>query len=182
MLATHTLINPILCFGEHTHDLINDALEVQLGRFLPILHQITEFNTHTTRWIANSMIQLAALYCAEGTMYSTTEGAGMQKIHLTEFIKGIGKLLAVVITLDEAIEANQALKNAWQIYQKMVKYVRNEPEKVAEGVNADHILSLESLLEKYDLAVFNQSLFWTAISTRFEAPDEQYPFGMKKVI
>jgi hypothetical protein len=168
---------PISCFGKDMSD-PTQTLEIQFGRFLPILQNVYNYSQRCRDVMVNVMLQLAGLYFEKGSFYES----GLRQVHMDSILSQLGKLLRVLLTLDLMIEGNTQIAQAWQAYKKMFKYVRVEPQTFSPELTPAHIEAMESLLYNIEMHVFNNSIFMSAINTKFESPNGQYPHDQEKGI
>jgi hypothetical protein len=119
---------PLLLFGEELRDGDVQEGEIQLqigesesvhkgrnvtllspGRILPLIVELAQFVDRINTVFLNGIRQFASLYHEKQTMYN----ASFARIHLRPAVEALGRLLMILVTLDEIAGRNEALQNAW---------------------------------------------------------------------
>ncbi|CAE1304616.1 MRT43 [Acanthosepion pharaonis] len=126
--AKQKFYNALLFYGEGEVDsnLPECEGQIQMGRMMPLLQELSCFVTRIYEVVKNVVQQLAALYT---TPKSGTKLIDVTGVHFQVVFGHLGDLLTVLITLDKIIENHAVLKDHWTLYKRMLKSVRHNPTK-----------------------------------------------------
>lgn len=94
------------------------GLEVQMGAFLPILQDLSNFIRRLNSLIVNLLQQLSSLYHERTRLYATT----FKHINLNCVFESLGSALRVLATIDSIIWDNEAISEGWLAYKRMVVF------------------------------------------------------------
>lgn len=132
----------------------SDSPEVQMGRFLPFLQDMSNFVQRCHNLIKNCVHQLACLYHERQKLYLST----FKHVHLETVFEAMGQVCRVLITLDAIVADNKDLQHAWSSYKRMVKYVRADPARYGLQDTAK-LRNFEALMFEHERRIFNSGMF-----------------------
>uniref|UniRef100_A0A8C3LGH8 WASH complex subunit 4 n=1 Tax=Chrysolophus pictus TaxID=9089 RepID=A0A8C3LGH8_CHRPC len=137
--------NGLLFYGEGATDssMVEGDCQIQMGRFVSFLQELSCFVTRCYEVVVNVVHQLAMLY------------------HL------LCKLLTVLITLDEIIDNHGTLKDHWTMYKRLLKSVHHNPSKF--GIQEDKLKPFEKLLLKLECQLLDGMIFQACIEQQFDS-------------
>jgi WASH complex subunit 7 len=103
-------------FGEFLNQKEPEEGEIQLqvGRMLPFLQEVSKFIERAYAIIKNATYQLASLYHPKQKLYQTS----FKDVHLQTVVDHLGELFGVLIAMDEIIMSNQQYSNAFNTYKR----------------------------------------------------------------
>lgn len=132
------------CFGEGREEEATTR-EVEFGRTLPFLQELSNFVERCHACALNLVQQLAALYSPEDESYADT----FRDVRLAAPFQSLSHLLGVLVELDVAVEQNEALAAAWVDYKKLVQRVRADPDSFESSFRGG-TTPMEKRLEKFE--------------------------------
>jgi WASH complex subunit 7 len=126
-IADDKFYAPLLLFGEELREKETEEGEIQLqiARMLPLIVELSQFVDRVNVVFLNGVRQLAALYHERQPLYV----ASFNRVHLRPAVDALGRLLTILITLDEIASKNVELRNGWQKYKRMARIARDAPAK-----------------------------------------------------
>ncbi|GAM18419.1 hypothetical protein SAMD00019534_015940 [Acytostelium subglobosum LB1] len=156
---------PLIVFGEITGEASEGDVQVEVGRLLPFMIDLSAFVNRCYAITRNIVSQLASCYQAQANAFSKF----FKNIHLQSVFYALSDLFSVLITLDQIVVQNQALASSWGRFQRMVKSVRAEPGKygVAEE---DRLWQLEKLLLSLKGQLLEGYIYQACITQEFDFP------------
>jgi len=146
-------------------------LEVQMGKFLPFMQDLSNFTRRINNVVRNFIAQLACLYHERMKIYATT----FKMVELDLVFDAIGEALTILITIDSLIAENEELRDAWAAYRRMFRYVRADP--ASYGVTAKKAKQLEVLLTQLDERLMSVTSFACALQQDYSLPDPRNPYA-----
>ncbi|XP_031573328.1 WASH complex subunit 4-like [Actinia tenebrosa] len=164
--AVTKFYTPLLLYEEagSETELEEGEAQVKMGRMLPLLQEISSFVTRCYEVVKNVLQQLGSLYNKTGPKVIDTTG-----VHFTTVFEHLGKLLMVLITLDEIIEASQTLKEHWKLYRRMVKSVYHNTGMF--GVEEEKLRPFEKLLMSLEGQLLDGVILQNCVEQPFDAPN-----------
>jgi len=119
--AVNEFYGPLLLYGEGVSEqTVSDGdAQVAIGQLLPFLQRLSVFVGRVNLEVKNVVHQLAMLYSPTPTI----QAIHTDEVHLLTVLQHLGDTLTVLITLDEIIASNEALRGHWKMYKRMVKAV-----------------------------------------------------------
>lgn len=104
---------PLLLYGEGVTDqtVAEGDAQVAIGQFMPFLQKLSVFVGRVNLVVKNVVHQLAMLYSPTPTMHAIHT----EDVHLLPVFQHLGDALTVLITLDEIIGQNEALRGHWKM-------------------------------------------------------------------
>jgi WASH complex subunit 7 len=136
-------------------------IESQMGHFMTLLQDLSNFVTRLHALARNLVNQLACLYHERQKLYLST----FKHVQLDVVYETLGTLCHVLITLDSIVADNANIELAWNTYKRMVKYIRSDPAKY--GADATQLRSFENMLLSLDRIVIGANMFESMLSQDF---------------
>ncbi|XP_034984556.2 WASH complex subunit 4 isoform X1 [Zootoca vivipara] len=157
--------NGLLFYGEGAMDSskVEGDGQIQMGRFISFLQELSCFVTRCYEVVMNVVHQLAALYTSNKNAPKVIETSG---VHFQAMYEHLGELLAVLLTLDEIIDNHATLKEHWTMYKRLLKSVHHNPSKF--GVQEDKLKPFEKLLLKLENQLLDGTIFQACIEQQFD--------------
>lgn len=132
--------------------------EQEMGAFLPLLQDLTNFVRRLYALARNLINQLACLYHERQKLWMST----FKYIHLDLPFQCLAELAAIPLTLDTIIADNPNFQSFWHQFKRMIKYIRADPAKY--GMEDQLKLRVfEQCLLQLDRLVLNGSMFSTML-------------------
>jgi WASH complex subunit 7 len=138
-------------------DLQEGEAQLQLGRILPLLQDLSSFVVRVYAVVKKVIQQLAALYAPElrGSLKKVMDGSG---VHLQQVYEHLGDALAILLTLDTIIRHSRALHEHWTLYRRMMTTaVRGSAEKF--GTTEEKLRPLEKQIIKLEGELLEGRIF-----------------------
>ncbi|EFA80426.1 hypothetical protein PPL_07260 [Heterostelium album PN500] len=156
---------PLIVFGEITGEASEGDVQVEVGRLLPFMIDLSAFVNRCYAITRNVVSQLASCYQNQTTAFTKF----FKNVHLQTVFYSLADLFTVLITLDQVVTQNQALSSSWGRFQRMVKSVRAEPGKygVAEE---ERLFQLEKLLLSLKGQLLEGYIFQSCVQQEFDFP------------
>lgn len=138
-------------------------LQIAMGRLMPLLQGMCVFVRRCYAVIVNTVHQLASLYSNAQRFFNVAN------IHFREVFVALGDVLAVLITIEEIIRSNAALRDGWASYRRMVATMRADPSTYeTDKAELDELMRL---LGEIDTTLFDDMIVDNAIRQRFDLED-----------
>ncbi len=149
-------------------------LQLQIGRAMPLLQDVSNFAQRCNAVILNAVHQLCALYDAA----STHLFALWRNVHLVPVFKQMGLLLATLQTIDAIVRDNEVLQEAWQAYKKLVVSSATAAAATEGGEGgSEPDRSLERMVAALDFSVLAGALYSNCVGQYFDVAAEGAPPG-----
>ncbi|KAF3854570.1 hypothetical protein F7725_022625 [Dissostichus mawsoni] len=191
--------NGLLYYGEGVSDtsVVEGESQIQMGRFISFLQELSCFVTRCYEVVVNIVHQLAALYNSNKGATKIIESSGVhfqvglrflkQILHLCISIskylyhvclifplqtvyEHLGELLVVLLTLDEIMENHGTLKDHWKMYKRLLKSVHHNPGKFS--IPEEKLKPFEKLLLKLEGQMLDGMILQACVEQRFDDPGE----------
>ncbi|KAK1789807.1 hypothetical protein P4O66_015690 [Electrophorus voltai] len=164
--------NGLLYYGEGVSDtsVVEGECQVQMGRFVSFLQELSCFVTRCFEVVINVVYQLAALYNSNKGATKIIESSG---VHFQTVYEHLGELLVVLITLDEIMENHATFRDHWKMYKRLLKSVHHNPSKF--GIPEEKLKPFEKLLLKLEGQLLDSMIFqvtMACVEQRFDYPGE----------
>ncbi|XP_060770735.1 WASH complex subunit 4 [Neoarius graeffei] len=161
--------NGLLYYGEGVSDtsVVEGECQVQMGRFISFLQELSCFVSRCFEVVVNLVHQLAALYNSSKAATKIIESSG---VHFQTVYEHLGELLVVLITLDEIMENHGTLRDHWKMYKRLLKSVHHNPSKFA--IPEEKLKPFEKLLLKLEGQLLDSMIFQACVDQRFDNPGE----------
>uniref|UniRef100_A0A4W4GUC8 WASH complex subunit 4 n=1 Tax=Electrophorus electricus TaxID=8005 RepID=A0A4W4GUC8_ELEEL len=161
--------NGLLYYGEGVSDtsVVEGECQVQMGRFVSFLQELSCFVTRCFEVVVNVVYQLAALYNSNKGATKIIESSG---VHFQTVYEHLGELLVVLITLDEIMENHATFRDHWKMYKRLLKSVHHNPSKF--GIPEEKLKPFEKLLLKLEGQLLDSMIFQACVEQRFDYPGE----------
>ncbi|KFW84329.1 WASH complex subunit 7, partial [Manacus vitellinus] len=158
--------NGLLFYGEGATDssMVEGDCQIQMGRFVSFLQELSCFVTRCYEVVVNVVHQLAVLYTSNKNAPKIIETSG---VHFQAMYEHLGELLTVLITLDEIIDNHATLKDHWTMYKRLLKSVHHNPSKF--GIQEDKLKPFEKLLLKLECQLLEGMIFQACIEQQFDS-------------
>jgi WASH complex subunit 7 len=136
--------------------------EKMMGNFLLTLQEVSNFVDRCYEVVINMIQQMSSLLSPKEALYR----ASFQTTHLLPFVKCLGELLTVLITLDNIIQQNDLLLEAWTYYKTTIGHLRADP--TAFGTDEAGVTKFERLLVSLESTLMTEEIFKGCIEQDFE--------------
>ncbi|XP_012874568.1 PREDICTED: WASH complex subunit 7 [Dipodomys ordii] len=148
--------NGLLFYGEGATDssMVEGDCQIQMGRFISFLQELSCFVTRCYEVVMNVVHQLAALYISNKIAPKIIETTG---VHFQTMYEHLGELLTVLLTLDEIIDNHVTLKDHWTMYKRLLKSVHHNPSKF--GIQEEKLKPFEKFLLKLEGQLLDGTIF-----------------------
>ncbi|XP_071278772.1 WASH complex subunit 4 [Agelaius tricolor] len=158
--------NGLLFYGEGATDssMVEGDCQIQMGRFVSFLQELSCFVTRCYEVVVNVVHQLAVLYTSNKNAPKIIETSG---VHFQAMYEHLGELLTILITLDEIIDNHATLKDHWTMYKRLLKSVHHNPSKF--GIQEDKLKPFEKLLLKLECQLLDGMIFQACIEQQFDS-------------
>lgn len=158
--------NGLLFYGEGATDssMVEGDCQIQMGRFISFLQELSCFVTRCYEVVMNVVHQLAALYISNKIAPKIIETTG---VHFQTMYEHLGELLTVLLTLDEIIDNHVTLKDHWTMYKRLLKSVHHNPSKF--GIQEEKLKPFEKFLLKLEGQLLDGMIFQACIEQQFDS-------------
>ncbi|XP_029457390.1 WASH complex subunit 4 isoform X2 [Rhinatrema bivittatum] len=157
--------NGLLFYGEGAESsMVEGDSQVQMGRFVSFLQELSCFVTRCYEVVMNVVHQLASLYTSNRNASKIMETSG---VHFQTLYEHLGELLTVLLTLDEIIDNHATMKDHWTMYKRLLKSVHHNPVKF--GIQEDKLKPFEKLLLKLESQLLDGMIFQSCIEQQFDS-------------
>ncbi|XP_023613034.1 WASH complex subunit 4 isoform X8 [Myotis lucifugus] len=148
--------NGLLFYGEGVTDssMVEGDCQIQMGRFISFLQELSCFVTRCYEVVMNVVHQLAVLYINNKVAPKIIETTG---VHFQTMYEHLGELLTVLLTLDEIIDNHITLKDHWTMYKRLLKSVHHNPSKF--GIQEEKLKPFEKFLLKLEGQLLDGMIF-----------------------
>lgn len=138
---------------------------------LPLIVELSQFVDRVNVVFLNGVRQLAALYHERQPLYQ----ASFVHVRLRPALTALGRLLTILITLDEIASKNVELRNGWQKYKRMARIARDAPAKygveaaATDGADGkSRLTELDRVLYELKGQLFDGNLFTNCTEQEFD--------------
>ncbi|XP_070267060.1 WASH complex subunit 4 isoform X3 [Myotis yumanensis] len=158
--------NGLLFYGEGVTDssMLEGDCQIQMGRFISFLQELSCFVTRCYEVVMNVVHQLAVLYINNKVAPKIIETTG---VHFQTMYEHLGELLTVLLTLDEIIDNHITLKDHWTMYKRLLKSVHHNPSKF--GIQEEKLKPFEKFLLKLEGQLLDGMIFQACIEQQFDS-------------
>ncbi|XP_036314425.1 WASH complex subunit 4 isoform X5 [Pipistrellus kuhlii] len=158
--------NGLLFYGEGATDssMVEGDCQIQMGRFISFLQELSCFVTRCYEVVMNVVHQLAVLYINNKVAPKIIETTG---VHFQTMYEHLGELLTVLLTLDEIIDNHITLKDHWTMYKRLLKSVHHNPSKF--GIQEEKLKPFEKFLLKLEGQLLDGMIFQACIEQQFDS-------------
>ena len=156
--GSSSLLYPLITFSLSDPEDPQD-LQTGLAGLLPHLQEVNNFTDHTRDLLANLLSQLAALLAGSASPVKLSPG------RLEVVWSSLASLLALLTQLDLAVSSS-AVQQGWLSYKRMVKGLRNEPEKFGSTIEA--VRQLEKVLLDLEKTVLGGNMLQSVLSVKID--------------
>lgn len=161
--ASSNFFTPLLFYGEGAHPSLKEDAYMQLGRFLPLLKEVTEFIFRCKEVIRNCVQQLTLLHDVERRQQKKIDLNGIRMAAVYEYL---GVLLRVLATLDHIVDHQNVLKEHWKLYKRMMKGVQLSPESF--GSSAEETGHFRILNSEIESCILQSRMLETCVKQQFD--------------
>ena len=156
-----SLLYPLITFSEcdlsSTTTTTTDR--IALGRLLGHFHEVANYVDHSRDVLDNLLSQLAVLLGGAVSPVKLSPG------RLEVVWSSLARLLSVIAVLDLAV-TSPVIHQHWLDYKRMVKGLRNEPEKF--GSNIEEVRQLEKVLLDLEKTVLGGNMLQSVLSMKID--------------
>ncbi|XP_052679123.1 WASH complex subunit 4-like isoform X3 [Crassostrea angulata] len=165
--AESKFFNALIFYGEGEPEkgLAEGEAQVQIGRMMPLIQELSCFVNRTNEVVKNVIQQFACLF---SVVRNGPKLLDVSDVHFQVVYEHLGDLLGVLITLDEIIENQGTLKDHWILYKRMLKSVHHDPGKF--GIAAEKIRPFEKLIMKLEGQLLDGRIFQDCVEQPFDTP------------
>nr|XP_033806701.1 LOW QUALITY PROTEIN: WASH complex subunit 4 [Geotrypetes seraphini] len=158
--------NGLLFYGEGAAEssMVEGDSQIQMGRFVSFLQELSCFVTRCYEVVMNAVHQLASLYNSSRNASKIIETSG---VHFQTMYEHLGELLTVLLTLDEIINNHATMKDHWTMYKRLLKSVHHNPLKF--GIQEEKLKPFEKLLLKLESQLLDGMIFQGCIEQQFDS-------------
>ncbi|CAD5123366.1 DgyrCDS11723 [Dimorphilus gyrociliatus] len=160
--AEKKFYNTLLVYGEGKHESDDGEAQIQMGRMIPFLQELSSFIKRCYDIMKYTLQQIGALYNGARVSVMTVSA-----VHFQLVFEHVGSLLRCLITLDEIIESQTILKDHWVLYIRMIKSIKRNPSEFK--VEIRNVKPFDKLLSNLESCIFSGTIFTTAISQCFDS-------------
>jgi WASH complex subunit 7 len=136
--------------------------EKMVGKFMPMLQDLSNFIDRCYTVATNFIQQLSSLLRPKEGLYKST----FKNVHLIPCFKALGDLFTVLITLDSVVNSNDVLQDCWGYYKSIIPLIRADPAKF--DTTEEDLLRFERLLVSIDQTIMIGEIFKGCIEQNFE--------------
>ncbi|XP_071809991.1 WASH complex subunit 4-like [Asterias amurensis] len=149
--------------GEPETGLEEGEAQVQMGRMMPFIQDMSCFVNRCNEVIKGTIHQLASLYNNAKTAPKIID---VTHVHLQTVYEHLGDMLRVLITLDEIVVNQSTLKDHWTLYKRMLKSVHHNPTRF--GVEESKLRPFEKLLMGMQGQLLDGMIFQNCVEQGFD--------------
>ncbi|XP_071485715.1 WASH complex subunit 4-like [Diadema antillarum] len=157
---------PALLFygeGEPESGLEEGEAQVQMGRLMPFLQELSCYVNRCYEVVRNMVAQLAALYNNAKTAPKIID---VTHVHFLTTYEYLGELLRILITLDEIVANQATLRDHWTLYKRMLKSVHHNPQRF--GMEESKLRPFEKLLMGLQGQLLDGMIFQNCVEQNFD--------------
>jgi WASH complex subunit 7 len=137
-----------------------------IGKFLPILQELSNFVERCYAVAMNMVQQLSAIHDGKSSHYKRI----FSLTHLQTAFISLGDLLRTLICLDTIIHGNETLTDAWSSYKLMISFVR--ADQASFGTTEEGVSKFERMLVSIDAPLMSAKIFDGCLEQNFEVIDD----------
>ncbi|XP_056000960.1 WASH complex subunit 4-like isoform X5 [Ostrea edulis] len=165
--AENKFFNALIFYGEGEPEkgLAEGDAQVQIGRIMPLIQELSCFVNRTNEVVKNVVQQFACLF---SVVRNGPKLLDVSDVHFQVVYEHLGDLLGVLITLDEIIENQATLRDHWTLYKRMLKSVHHDPGKF--GIAPEKIRPFEKLIMKLEGQLLDGRIFQDCVEQPFDTP------------
>ncbi|XP_061187838.1 WASH complex subunit 4-like isoform X2 [Saccostrea echinata] len=165
--AENKFFNALIFYGEGEPEkgLAEGEAQVQIGRIMPLIQELSCFVNRTNEVVKNVIQQFACLF---SVVRNGPKLLDVSDVHFQVVYEHLGDLLGVLITLDEIIENQATLREHWTLYKRMLKSVHHDPGKF--GIAPEKIRPFEKLIMKLEGQLLDGRIFQDCVEQPFDTP------------
>ena len=155
-----SLLYPLITFSQSDLTTTTRTSErVAVGRLLDHFQELENYLDHSRDVLDNLLSQLAVLLAGSVSPVKLSPG------RLEVVWAGLARLLSVMAWLDLAL-TSPATHQAWLDYKRMLKGLRNEPEKFGSTIEA--VRQLEKVLLDLEKTVMGGNMFQSLLGVKID--------------
>ncbi|EAL65754.1 hypothetical protein DDB_G0283355 [Dictyostelium discoideum AX4] len=164
--AESKFYSPLTVFGEITGESSEGDVQIEVGKLLPFMIDLSAFVNRCYSLIRNIISQFASIYQSQKNIHTQF----FKNVHLQAVYYSMIDIFSVLINLDSIITQNTALDSSWGRYLRMVKSVKQEPNKYSVSGEEDKLWQLEKLLLSLKGQLLEGFIFQSCIQQEFDFP------------
>lgn len=139
-------------------------VQLQFGKMFSLLLELNSYINRCNAVVKNTIQQLASLYHSNQKLYVSS----FKGVHLQSVFGHLADLLAVLISLDEIVIANNAFPNALNLYKRMVKAIKSDPARYK--IDDERLWQVEKLLYTLKSQILDGRIYQNCIEQEFDSP------------
>eukprot|EP00057_Strongylocentrotus_purpuratus_P007399 XP_011661873.1 PREDICTED: WASH complex subunit 7 [Strongylocentrotus purpuratus] len=163
--AQHKFYPALIFYGEGEPEtgLEEGEAQVQMGRLMPFLQELSCYVNRCYEVVKNMVDQLAALYNNAKTAPKIID---VTHVHFLTTYEYLGELLRILITLDEIVANQATLRDHWTLYKRMLKSVHHNPQRF--GMEESKLRPFEKLLMGLQGQLLDGMIFQNCVEQNFD--------------
>jgi hypothetical protein len=175
-IAEKEFYRPIVMFGQqplnpdtkstHEEKTSSGYREKMIGKFLPLLQQLSNFIDRCYSVCLNLVQQLASIHDPKQLHFKKI----FQITHIQTVFACLGDLCRILMTIDVLIKNNEVLIEAWNSYKLMIAFVRADQNTF--NTNEEGVSKFERLLVSIDEPLMAGKTFEGCLEQNFELIDD----------
>ncbi|CAL1261517.1 unnamed protein product [Larinioides sclopetarius] len=158
----------LLFYGEgefSERDALQDGeAHICIGRMIPFMQELSCFVNHIYGVVKNIVHQLSALYTSGKNGVPVI--IDVTDVHFQIVYKHLGSLLTILVTLDEIIDAQEALREHWTQYKRMLVSIHHNSSKL--GFVTEKLRPFEKLIGKLEKQLLGGGIFQECVEQNFD--------------
>ncbi|XP_053377942.1 WASH complex subunit 4-like isoform X3 [Mercenaria mercenaria] len=165
--AENKFYNALMYYGEGEPEegLPEGEAQIQIGRMIPLLQELSCFVMRCNEVVKNVVHQLSCLY---STARAGPKLIDVTDVHFQTVFEHLGDILGVLITLDELIQTHTTLLDHWTLYKRMLKSVRHDPGKFS--TTDEKLRPFEKLMMTLEGQLLDGMIFQNCVEQPFDNP------------
>ncbi|XP_072038890.1 WASH complex subunit 4-like [Amphiura filiformis] len=149
--------------GEPEAGLEEGEAQVQMGRMMPFMQELSCFVSRCYEVVRNVIQQLSSLY---NNVKGSPKIIDVTHVHFQSVYEHLGDTLRVLITLDEIVANQATLRDHWTLYKRMLKSVHHNPTRF--GVEDVKLRPFEKLLMGLQGQLLDGMIFQNCVEQAFD--------------
>ncbi|KAL5013534.1 hypothetical protein ScPMuIL_007804 [Solemya velum] len=164
--AESKFYNALLFYGEGEPEsgLEEGEAQIQIGRIIPLLQELSCFVTRSYDVVKHVVHQLSSLYSASRGGPKLID---VSDVHFSVVYEQLGDLLGVLIYLDEILQNQATLRDHWTLYKRMLKSVHHDPNKF--GIPDEKLRPFQKLLMNLEGQLLDGMIFQNCVEQMFDS-------------
>ncbi len=142
-------------YGEskEDEDLDEGDGEIMIGKTLEFLGKVYECTLYANSLVLNLTHQLNAIYNKRQPRGHEYYQSSFKHIALFSAFDALGNALGALAQVDAVIADNETLLEHWELYKRMMQFVKNDKQKY--GISDRHERTLRKCLHQLDASLLS---------------------------